>query len=229
MRSIRIVAFAAALAFLAACRKKDPASAAPGAFVIRNLGVRFGALDPATNRAGDFLFLPGQDKVFLEFGARVRDASGGVKELPTFEYRIVPEARVTAVAEGRVVRFVFQEDTRDYEFTVRSLEDPDFEVGYDHVLEPRVRLDSEVAAGDTLGRPGNWDGRLGRFEIMVNRASDRRSYCPFAFYDPAGADAARGLVVRLMREWEAFKGDTTVYDEAAQDGSGCRMESMPSY
>jgi hypothetical protein len=230
MRPGRFPALAVLLLCLAAgCRKNSPASADTGVFVIHGLGVQFGHWDRATNRAGDFIFVASEQKLFLEFGAKVADVSGGFKELPTFEYRIAKDAWVTAVAEGRVVRFVFQEDTRDYEFSVRSIEDPDFEVGYDHVIDPRVGPDSRVSPGDTLGHPGTWSGILGRFEIMVNRSSDRRSYCPFAFFDGATAAAAEDRVRQHMRDWETFKNDTLVYDEAAQTQAGCRMESMLTY
>jgi hypothetical protein len=198
-------------------------------FRIMNLGVRFGEWDRSTNRAGDFLFVPNVTKVFLEFGARVSNGTGGFKELPTFEYRIVKDAWVTAVAEGRVVRFVYQEDTRDYEFFVRSIEDPDFGVGYDHVIDPRVGADSRVSPGDTLGHPGTWDATLGRFEIMINRESDRRSYCPFVFFDPLTAPEFEGRVRRFITDWETFKNDTSVYNGITEAQAGCGMESMLTY
>ncbi len=198
-------------------------------FVISNLGVTFGAWDRASNTAGDFVFLEREQKVFLEFGAIVSAGGGGTKELPTFEYKIQPEAVVFAIAEGTVTRFAFQEDTEDYEFAVRSDRDPAFEVGYDHVLNPTVSPGDRVEAGDILGNPGTWSERLGRFEIMINNSETGLSYCPFTFFDPNLADEYQQQVSRFMADWEAFKGDPTVYDEENHACPGCRYESMVSY
>ena len=212
-----------------ACGRKEATSPGKGAFVIENLGVRFEPWDPSTNRAGDFLFVPNQQKVFLEFGARVAAAEGGFKELPTFEYRVRRDAWVVAIAEGKITRLVYQEDTRDYEFSVTSNSDPDFEVGYDHVLNIRVEANQVVNAGDTLGQPGTWRAGLGRFEIMINNTRTRLSYCPFCYFDTSKSEAARSQVLRLMRDWEEFKNDTTLYDERSHSFPGCRMNSMVTY
>ena len=217
------------LLVFSACARKEATSPSTGAFVIENLGVRFSAWDPSTNRAGDFIFVPNQQKVFLEFGARVAAAEGGFKELPTFEYRVSKDAWVVAIAEGRITRLVYQEDTRDYEFTATSNLDPDFEVGYDHVLNLRIGLNRNVNPGDTLGQPGTWNDDLGRSEIMVNNRKTRLSYCPFCFFNPATAEAARGQVLQFIRDWERFKNDTTLYDERNHVFPGCRMDSMVTY
>ncbi len=214
---------------LGACGRKEATSPGKGTFVIENLGVRFGSWDPSTNRAGDFLFVPNQEKVFLEFGARVAAAEGGFKELPTFEYRVRRNAWVVAIAEGRITRLVYQDDTADYEFTVTSNSDADFEVGYDHILNLRIGLNQSIHPGDTLGQAGTWSDELGRFEIMINNNRTRLSYCPFCYFDTSKAEAAAGQVLQFMRDWERFKNDTTIYDERNHTFPGCRMNSMVTY
>jgi hypothetical protein len=217
------------LLVIGACGRKQATTPGKGAFVIENLGVRFGPWNPATNRAGDFLFIPNQHKIFLEFGAVVASAGGGFKELPTFEYRVRKDAWIVAIAEGRITRLVFQPDTRDNEFSATSESDPDFEVGYDHVLNLRVRMNQSIHPGDTLGQPGTWSDDLGRFEIMINNNRTRLSYCPFCYFDTSKAESARGQVLQLMRDWEKFMNDTTIYDEREQSLPGCRMNSMVTY
>ncbi|HEX9934943.1 MAG TPA: hypothetical protein VGB38_07065 [bacterium] len=213
-----------------ACRKKaTDTDAKTGTFVIHNLGVVFGPWNPATNRAGDFLFRANEQKVFLEFGARVADASGGTKELPTFEYRVAKNALVTAIAEGRVIRFGYQNDTQDYEFSTQSSEDPDWEVGYDHIANPRVAEGDMLSPGTVLGNPGTWNADLGRFEIMINNNATGLSYCPFCVFDPDSAAAYKAKVLRHMADWETFKRDTAIYDEKRHPFPGCRYEDMKSY
>jgi hypothetical protein len=217
------------LLVIGACGRKDAASPVKGTFVIENLGVRFGPWNHSTNQAGDFHFLPNEQKVFLEFGARVADAGGGFKELPTFEYRLRKDAWIVAIAEGRITRLAYQPDTRDYEFAATSESDQDFEVGYDHVLNLRVGLHQSIDPGDTLGQAGTWNADLGRFEIMINNNKTRLSYCPFCCFDTSKAEAVMGQVLQFMRDWEEFKGDTTIYDERSHTFAGCRMNSMATY
>jgi hypothetical protein len=212
-----------------ACGRKEATGPGKGAFVIENLGVRFGPWNPATNRAGDFLFVLNQQKVFLEFGAVVSSGGGGFKELPTFEYRVRKDAWIVAIAEGKVTRLVYQPDTRDYEFSATSESDQDFEVGYDHILNLRVVMNQSIHPGDTLGQAGTWNEDLGRFEIMINNNKTRLSYCPFSYFDTSKAEAVTGQVLQLMRDWEKFKNDTTIYDEREQTLPGCRMNSMVTY
>jgi hypothetical protein len=214
---------------LSTCGRKEPTSPRTGSFVVENLGVRFGPWDRGTNRAGDFIFIPDQEKVFLEFGARVAAAEGGFKELPTFEYRIRKDAWVVAIAGGRITRLVYQEDTRDYEFSATSNLDPDFEVGYDHVRNLRIGMNQDVNPGDTLGQPGTWNADLGRFEIMINNRKTGLSYCPFRFFNQSTARAEQDRVLQFMMDWERFKGDTTLYDERNQVPPGCLMDSMATY
>jgi hypothetical protein len=200
-----------------------------GTFVIRGLGVRFGPWDPVTNRAGDFLFLRGRTRLFWDFGLKVGDGTGGFKELPDFGYNIPADVWVTAVADGRIVRAVYQEDTRDWEFTAVSTADPDIQVGYDHLVEPRIGEGDTVAPGDTLGRPGPWDGTLGRVEVNVHDAAAGVFRCPMLYLDPAVADSLTGLIRRHMADWETFTGDTAVFNQEEQTRPGCRVESIPVY
>jgi hypothetical protein len=198
-------------------------------FVISNLGVTFGPWDPVTNTAGDFVFLVRERKLFLEFGAVVSAEGGGTKELPTFEYRLRRDALVRAIADGRVIRAVFQEETGDYEFLMESTQDPSFQVGYDHVLNPTVSLGDIVRAGDVLGNPGTWSAQLGRFEIMINNTETGLSYCPFSFFDPAFKGQYQQGVSVFIADWETFKGDPDIYDEENHVCPGCRYESMVTY
>jgi len=200
-----------------------------GVFTIRGLGVRFGPWDPVTNRAGDFLFLPGYTRLYWEFGLPVGDGMGGIKQLPDFGYLLPMDVWVTAVAAGRIVRAVYQKETRDWEFTAVSTADPGIQVGYDHLTEPRIGEGDTVAPGDTLGRPGTWDGTLGRTEITIHDVPAGQFRCPLLYLDPGSADSLAGLIDRHMLEWETFTGDTAVYRQEDQPYPGCRVESIGVY
>ncbi|HHS14193.1 MAG TPA: hypothetical protein ENN03_10570 [bacterium] len=229
IRSSWFYGFVSLACLAAACKKPGGGPEENGTFTIHNLGVKFGSYNAGTGRAGDFIFQASQNKVFLEFGAVVGDGQGGIKELPTFEYRLDKDAWITAIASGTVTRFVYQSETQDYEFSVRSDEDPDWTVGYDHVKNPRVGMGDRVMPGDTLGNPGTWSATLVRFEIMINNYATGLSYCPFCCFLPESTLVYQNRVRLLVDQWEAFKGDTTIYDDHLWPWPGCRMESMVTY
>ncbi len=217
------------LLILVVCKKSTDSENNGSDLVIKNLGVTFAPWDPATNRAGDFIFMANEHKLFLEFGAIVGTGDGGSKALPTFEYRIDKNASVFAIADGKVTRLVYQQDTQDYEIGTIYRYNSDWYIGYDHVKNPRVKLNAMIFAGDTLGLPGTWSGTLGRFEIMINNNRSKLSYCPFCCFDPTTVDLYEKLVLQHMLEWESFKNDTSLYDEKHHVYPGCCIESMVTY
>lgn len=187
----------------------------PEPLELQNLLVSFGDHDAGSGRAGDFVFLETGDPIFLEFGAVV-EGPDGPKQLPTFEYRVDPDADVLAPASGRVVRRVHQPETDDYELTIGA---GSVQVNVDHVRDLQVDEGDDVVAGDVLGRPGPWSDTLGRTELMV--VEDEVAHCPLTWVAPELEDALAAQVSALMADWEAFRGDDTIYDEAAMPRPGC--------
>lgn len=215
--------------FAIECKKDQLVNQETEPFIIQNLGVTFGPWNPLTMRAGDFIFSRNIGKPFLEFGAVVSTGTGDTKSLPTFEYYLHKDAYVFAIAEGRVIRFTYREDTEDFAFGATSTQDDDFEVCYDHILNPRVNDGDIILPGDTLGNPGNWNQEVGRFEIMVNNIRNGYSYCPFCFFDPELIDEYLDKVNQLITDYETYRGDTTIYDEINHTFTGCIIDSMLSY
>jgi len=104
-------------------------------FIIENLGVRFAPWDSTTNEAGDFLFIEISNliKIVSEFGVEVVAYDGSTKKLPTMDFIIREDTPIFAIAEGEVSRVFYQEGADDYEIGIRSLNDPNYEIGYDHL------------------------------------------------------------------------------------------------
>ncbi len=200
-------------------------------FVIENLGVRFGPWDRDTNRSGDFLFLDiaNVTKIVGEFGQAVLDPNWNIKYLPTMDFIIDENAPIFAIAEGQVERVHYQEGSEDYEIGIRSLNDPDYDVGYDHLVNIQVDSGQTVVPGDTIGYPRPLFCGLGSFEIMVSSWETKLSYCPFCCFNPDKIEEYQNKLLQLIEDWETFKGDTTLYDESAFVLPGCLMESMLSY
>jgi len=200
-------------------------------FVIENLGIRFGPWDRVNNTAGDFLFLDISNvtKIVSEFGVQVVSYDGSLKYLPTIDFIIREQAPVCAVAEGKVTRVFYQEGALDWEIGVQSRNDPDWEVGYDHLVDLQVEMDDIVEPGDTLGYPRPLFEGLAAFELMINSRKTGLSYCPFCCMNPDKLEAYEDSLIQLIQDWETYKNDTTLYDESTFVYPGCLMESMVSY
>jgi hypothetical protein len=194
--------------------------------VIKNLVVNFDHWDPITNRAGDFIFLAPEDKVFLEFGLVVVGPEGP-KTLPTFEYRVAPDTVAVSPIDGTVESIFFQSETSDYEIHLTSSPTSPFLVGVDHVTDLLVAEGDVVTAGQTLGKVGPFSLTLGRTELQVFNFIEETNSCPFELFDPALAPAFKQKVTDLMADWETFKGDASIYDQAAQFAPGCISATVP--
>ena len=193
--------------------------------VLENLAVAFAPWDPVTDLAGDFVFVAAEEKVFLEFGAVV-DTPDGPKTLPTFEYRVSPDAVVVSPIDGTVEAMAFDAETEDWEIRLLASPLSPFLVVVDHVTDPLVAEGDSVAAGQWLGQPGTFSAALGRTELQLVNFVERRSYCPLALADPALAADLAADVAGLMDDWETFQGDAALYDEAAMLLPGCLADSL---
>ena len=236
---------------------------------IENLGVTFDSYDAMSHRAGDFVFgCTGSYKVFIEFGAIV-DGGGTDKVLPTFEYIVDRNTQITAIADGEVVDVCWQNsvtdppdagysrcsniswDVDDYEITVVVRGDPQYEVYYDHVVNPQVAAGDQIQAGDPIGNPGitshncaalGGSPQLGRTEIMINSGAQSKTFCPFNYFDTATRSTYENLVWQMMSDWEQYVLDSygisgnyvasspvseQVYDDENQTVAGCNAADMP--
>jgi hypothetical protein len=194
--------------------------------VLKNLAVGFGPWDPITDRAGDFVFVAAEEKVFLEFGVVVASPEGP-KTLPTFEYRLAPDAVVVSPIDGTVERIELDPETSDYAIRLLAAPLSPVLVVLDHVTELQVVEGETVAAGQALGLPGTWSATLGRSELQIFDFVARRSLCPLALADPALAADLESDVSDLMDDWETFQGDATLYDQATMTVPGCLADSLP--
>lgn len=193
--------------------------------VIKNLMIDFDSYNASTGKAGAFMFDASQDKVFLEYGAVVQGPDGK-KTLPTFEYRTDPNAKAYAVANGVVMDVRYQTETGDYEIMTQPTKNSNYMVIYDHIKNVTLKKDDEITAGQPLGTVGSWNGNLGRTELMIVSISDKMSYCPFKFFDGSLLNTYKQKVSDLMLDWETFKGDSTIYNEAADIWPGCPKETL---
>jgi hypothetical protein len=210
-------------ACMMACEGDETASSSfDPAPEIKNLLVDFGRYDSASGRAGPFPFDPSKQKMFYEFNAEV-SGPGGVKLLPTFEYHLVPDAKIYAPASGYVTLFKHQPETGDYEIGIsRSPELASEKTGMitvDHLTNLTVAKGDFVTAGQLLGNPGPWIEGVGKTELMVYE--NGLAYCPLSYMSDSLKAEYGQKIFFLMADWEAYKKDTTLYREASMAEPGC--------
>ena len=197
-------------------------------FYIQNLGVNFMPWDTQSSVVGDFRFTPHFSKLFSEFGDLAKTPEGNYKELPHFSYIVQKDATIKAIAEGEVVSVYFQL-VGDYDLAIQSENDPKWIVYYDHISEVLVEEGDHVYPGMPLGKPKFVLDSLGFIEIMINNTEDKHSYCPFEVFNPATSVDFQQQVIRLIKDWEHYKNDTSIYNEESFIISGCRKKSILSY
>ncbi|TSC62316.1 MAG: Peptidoglycan binding protein [Parcubacteria group bacterium Gr01-1014_48] len=194
--------------------------------VLKNFGVRFEEWNKTTGTAGSFLFLPAENKVFLEYGVEVMGPDGP-KILPTFEYRVARDTDVLAAIDGVITKLFYKDYTKDYGIHIQPSTNSQWILEHDHVSNPLVSLGDTVKAGDILGKAGTLGGELGRTEIMLFvGGSTITTHCPFKYLDPALKDMYREKILRHIKDWEEFKNNPALYNEESHVLPGCVQETI---
>jgi hypothetical protein len=206
---------------LAACAGKDVEP------VLQALPFTVAPVDLVTLRAGDLDFTQeiSEDKVLLEFAGLLIDGGTGPEGviLPHLTVRLAADVQIRAAADGVVEAAEVNTDSDvpgDFELRIAAVAGSRWIVSYDHVSEPTVADGDAVSAGDVLGY-GIWEKK---FEVDVMDKSTDERWCQSRFYDPAVKADLEGRLTTLFAEWEAYKGDPDIYDEAAMFAPGCATE-----
>lgn len=206
-----------------------PPSGSEPRMVLRNIGVTIAPYDSETGRAGDFLFLRGLPKPLGEFGQIAYTPDHQPKALPHFTYAVAESTHVLAAISGRVLWAELQQPMGDYEVLIAPSAGSKWWVSYDHVHMLRFAPGDSVRSGDVIANAWPQGGGQAWFEFMVGHdptGSAHYAYCPWVLFDSASRDAARAQVAQLAREWEAFKGDESAYDESAWTCEACLADSL---
>ena len=192
-----------------------------GGLSLQNLGVRFEPYDPATGRAGDFLFGHRLDRpIFSEFGApsiqgkAVANSSG-------FQFYVAEGTPITAGVDGIVRHVFFKEQAQAYEITLQPTESSAYVVTYDYVAGSTLKAGDIVRAGQVMGHAGGVvNNATWAPEIEVKLADANVGVTPWTFFDPALAAGPRAGMTRLAADWEAYKGNDGIFDQGAWYDAG---------
>lgn len=185
--------------------------------------------DATTNRAGalDFRDEVSRDKVLLEFGGTLIDGGTGPAGiiLPQLAVKLRSNAFVFAPIDGVITGYERNLDSAapvDFEIRLRTTPDSRWEIGLDHVAAEGLLVGMTVQAGDILG--GGVPEK--KFELDVyDLAGGGERWCPNLMMGDA-RPVIEAELLQLFADWEAHKGDASIYDEGAMFAPGCAAERL---
>lgn len=198
--------------------------------VLKNLGVNFGEWNPATNRAGDFLFMQGtfDEQIIVPFGYLVIN-DNGAKRLPEMTFILPVGTPVVSPIDGIVFNINTIEWSQDYAVHLKTDKDEEWMVSFEHLINLRVSMGDRISAGQVVGEAAPWNSGTGFAEIVVWKGgqseSDILKHCPFDALEDELKPSYAEKISSLVADWEKFKGKN-IYEEEKWTLPGCLLLEM---
>jgi biotin carboxyl carrier protein len=201
---------------------------------IKSLGINIADYDPATGMAGDLRFTKakftsGIQLLFSEFGYVIKGANtstGKDKSNPQPTFIAPLGTKVMSLVDG-VVFEVPKLYSGDYSVQVYDGKSAVWVYETEHVINVTVKKGDTVKAGQVVGEVSDYskqgyDG-MGLFEIgLLKGGNPPQHFCPFNYLDESIKDNTFKELSALMKSWEEYRGDTTLYpDESSYPVLGC--------
>lgn len=226
-----------------------PATAEPpetskktGDLVLYNIGVNLEEYNPATNKAGDFLFTKTigdhyYNKALLEFGAELTGPSG-TDIMPHPTYFLPRGTKVFSPVDGKVEDVRFQTGSNDYELVIVPNGFSNWRISLDHIINVSAKKGDIIKTGNIVGQvaPSNSSAippELGWAELQVWKESSsfwRREMlatCPFLLLEESIKQGISVKITELAKDWESFLGKD-VYKQEKWISPGCLQETAPA-
>lgn len=197
---------------------------------IKHLGVNIDYYDPATGKAGDFVFTKEPlhtNLLFMDYGYVISGSStstGQDKANPQPTFILPLGTKVYSLVDGTVF------DTpklysNDYSVQVQP-EGSDLIFETEHVINVTVKKGDKVKAGDVVAEVSPHDSQynngMGLVEIGILKGGNPPSHvCPFDYLDDSIKDDLLAKITALQKAWEEYKGDSSIYDESKVLVPGC--------
>lgn len=207
-------------------KETSSATESPDQLTLYNLGIA--SLDEV-NVSADATrdFTKSGHKGFYIFGDILPGTP--VRHNPNFEFASMKEdAKLISAIDGVVGFTQMQQDSNDYEVFLMTSEQSNWVIGYDHVVDPKVKKGDIVKVGDLIGYPARQGNGLLRFEFQVNKnngGQDGLHICPVTLLDASVIDSWTTQLKEIQDKWEDVSG-LELYDTSTQDPVGCIGKDM---
>lgn len=204
--------------------------------LIASMPIDLGKYNPATKRAGDLLFpentLSTEDLPFFDYGYVIQPNSVNPNPRknpqPTF---IAPlGTKVRSIVDGVVVQIPTLY-SGDYSIMVAKDKNSDWMYEMEHVINPIVKVGDRVKAGQVVAEVSdydahNYDGQ-GLVEIgILQGGNPPKHHCLFQYLDASIEEQTFDDITQLYADWEAFRGNTAIYDESSLVVPGCLTDEL---
>lgn len=202
--------------------------------LLKSIGVELGTFDPATGKAGDFVFTKKKltfDRLWMDYGFVIpgdQAAGGKDKANPQPTFLLPLGTKVRSLVDGVVVG-VPQLYSKDYSVMVASSKDSSWIYETEHVINPVVKVGDTVQAGQVVAEVSTWDSQtnhgLGLVEIgILHGGNPPEHVCPFAYLDPSVKAIILGKITNFYAAWEEYLGNDKIYSQGTMPIAGCQTQ-----
>lgn len=201
---------------------------------IKSLGIDLDYYDPATNKAGDIVFMKDTfqegavNQIFMEYGYVMAGNSannfqGKANPQPTF---LLPVGtKVQSLVDG-VVEDVPKLYSGDYSVMVKG-KGSDLIFETEHVMNVTVKKGDNVKAGQVIAEVSDYDakGYGGKYSLLdigvLQGGNPPRHLCLSDYLDDSIKEETLKKITALKKSWEEYRGEPDAYDESAVLIPGC--------
>lgn len=192
--------------------------------LLKGIGVNLAEYDPATNKAGDFVFTKQKlqfDRIWMDYAFSIPASSAGAAKRnpqPTF---ILPlGTKVRSLVDGIVID-IPKLYSGDYSVMVAPDMQSRWRYETEHVINPTVKIGDRVSAGQVVAEVSDYDSRntpgFGLVEIGILKGGNPPQHlCPFQYLDPSIKDDTQRNIRALNQAWEKYRGQSDLYDETVE-------------
>lgn len=198
---------------------------------IKHLGVNLDYYNAQTGLAGDFKFTKAplnQNRLFMNYAHLITQTStGSPKRNPQPTFILPIGTKVRSIVDGQVSA-IDQLYSGDYSIHITSRESGQYTYELEHVSNVSVKVGDKVTAGQVVAEvsphDSNYNDGMGLYEIGILTAGEGgrpRHICPFAYLDSSVKADLQAKINALYVSWEEYRGDSSLYNEAAMPTPGC--------
>lgn len=162
---------------------------------------------------------------FYLFGDKL--GNDNARKNPNFEFSsLKPGTEVIAAIDGVIVHVREQSDGDDSEVFLQTRDGSQWMIGYDHLINLKVKKGQQVKVGDVLGEPAPQGNGSLRFEFQVNKeAGSTEHVCPSTLLAKDVAEKTLAELRAMMDLWNQI-GRKTLYTFSDQSPVGCLVKTL---
>jgi len=203
--------------------------------VIENIGIEIDFYNETTNKAGDFQFDTFMyswggiynEKIFYDYGDSSTNETGAIIYEPQPMFIAPLGTKVHAITSG-VVSDISTLYSGDYTIHVIKENNPKYAYEHEHVINVNVNIGDKVTAGQIIAEVSDYNQWLKEdgygvvdIGILTSENGNPVHLCPFMYLNESVKQDYLDKINALYNSWEAYTGNSSLYDEDEHAMPGC--------